>query len=313
MAIDSRTLHQAGKLFKKTVPGPRIPVKTARANYDALLGTVMLPNNIDRQEVDVGPVMADLLIPELAIGKRTILYAHGGGFTSGSRLSARNLCASIAHESACRLLLPEYRLAPEYPYPTALEDLYNAYAWLLHQGVSASDVLFAGDGAGAGLVISLIHFLRSRSVKLPQAVVAISPWVNLACDEGSFLARKSEDPINTRESLMAQANLYVTEANVTNPNVSPIHGDFRDFPPIFIQCGSEEILVDDAKRLAQKAANSGTPVVLDIHEGMWHLFQAIDSLTPQAHLAVKKIGTWVRDGTFEGDTVDSLSADGEAR
>ena len=104
---------------------PNSRQKPARANYDALLGTVMLPNNIDRQEVDVGPVMADLLIPELAIGKRTILYAHGGGFTSGSRLSARNLCASIAHESACRLLLPEYRLAPEYPYPTALEDLYK--------------------------------------------------------------------------------------------------------------------------------------------------------------------------------------------
>jgi len=299
MAIDSHALRQAGKLFKKTVPGPRITVKAARANYDALLGTVMLPNNIDRQEVDVGPVMADLLIPELAMGKKTILYAHGGGFTAGSRFSARNLCSSIAHECACRLLLPEYRLAPEYPYPTALEDLYNAYSWLLHQGVSASDVIFAGDGSGANLAVSLVHFLRTRSVKLPSAVIAISPWINLACDTASYLARKTGDPINSRESLLGQATLYTAEANFANPNVSPINGEFQGFPPLFVQCGSEEILLDDAKRLAQKASNAGCPTVLDVHEGMWHLFQAIDSLTPEAQLAVKKIGKWVRNEMIE--------------
>ena len=296
MFTDTHMLRQVGKMFRKTLPGSRLSVKTIRSNYDDLLGTTMLPNNMDRQEVNVGPVLADLLVPEMAIGKRTILYAHGGGFISGSRFSARNLCASLAHESACRLLLPEYRLAPEFPYPTALEDMYNAYAWLLREGIPSGDILFAGDGAGGNLVLALVQYLQSKSVRLPSGVIALSPWINLQCDTASYIARKSPDPIFTREVLAEEALLYTKEENFTNPNVSPIFGDFSFFPPIFIQCGSEEILLDDAKRLAQKASNAGIPVTLDIHEGMWHLFQSIDSLTPEAHLAVRKIGQWVREG-----------------
>lgn len=291
----SQALKQAGKLFRKAVYSSRIPVRTIRANYDALLGTFMLPNNIDRTEVDVGPVKADLLVPELAIGKRTVLYAHGGGFISGSRLSARNLCASIAHESATRLLLPEYRLAPEYPYPTALEDLYNAYAWLLRDGISHRDIIFAGDGSGANLVLSLVHYLRDRKVPLPAAVVVLSPWVDLACDSSAMSVRKHPDPINSRDILTSEAHLYTYQANFANPNVSPIHGDFTGYPALFIQCGTAELLLDDAKRLAQKAKNAGVDVTLDAHDGMWHLFQAIDSLTPNAHIAIRSLGKWIRE------------------
>src|SRR5574344_1920095 len=146
---ETQAAKTAGKLFRKAVFNPKLHVKTIRENYDAILSTVTLPNNVDRQEVDVGTVMADMLIPEMAIGDRTILYAHGGDFVAGSRRSARTLCASLAPESACRLLLPEYRLAPEYPFPNALEDMFAAYAWLLRQGVPASEIFLAGDGAGA--------------------------------------------------------------------------------------------------------------------------------------------------------------------
>ena len=298
----AQAIRQAGKLYRKAVFNGRLPVKTIRANYDALLGTAILPNNIDRQEVDVGPVLADLLVPELAIGKRTILYAHGGGFISGSRLSARNLCCSLAHESASRLLLPEYRLAPEYPYPTALEDLYHAYAWLLRQGTSPSDIIVAGDGAGANLVISLVHYLRDKQVPVPAAAAVLSPWIDLACDSAVYSQRKHPDPVHTREILAGEALLYTYQGNLTNPNVSPIHGDFTAFPPLYIQCGSEELLLDDAKRLAQKAQNSGGEASLDVRQGMWHLFQAIDSLTPEAHNAVRAVGKWIREGRY-GDAL----------
>lgn len=294
--IDTNALRKAGKLFKKAVYNPRVPIKTLRANYDALLGTKMLPNNIDLQEVDTGTVQADLLTPELAIGKRTILYAHGGGFVSGSRFSSRNLCASIAHEAGSRLLLPEYRLSPEYPFPTSMEDMYHAYSWLLHQGIPPGDIIFAGDGAGANIILSLMQYLGKEGIKLPSAVIALSPWVNLLCDTSGYNARKNIDPIFSREILSALALQYSYQSNFTNPKVSPILGDYSFFPPLFIQCGTREILLDDAKRLAQKAQNSGVSVTLDIHEGMWHLFQAIDSLTPQAHIAVKKLGEWVRGG-----------------
>lgn len=298
LTIESHTSRHAGKFFKKAIYNSRIPLKTLRANYDAVLGISSLPNNIDLQEVDIGVIKADLLSPEFAVGKRTILYAHGGGFIAGSRLSSRNLCASIAHESASKILIPEYRLSPEFPFPTAMEDMYHAYLWLLHQGISSKDIIFAGDGSGANLILALIQHLNTEKIPFPAAIVAISPWLNLSCDTVAYNSKKNSDPIHTREILMAEALQYTYQSNFTNPKVSPILGDYFFFPPIFIQCGSEEILVDDAKRLAQKAQNAGVSVTLDIHEGMWHLFQAIDSLTPNAHLAVKKIGQWIRDGAL---------------
>lgn len=293
-SIDARTLRTAGRLFRKTQFSAKVPIKAVRANYESLLATSILPNNIDRQEVDSGSVPADLLVPELAIGERTILYAHGGGFIAGSRKASANLCASIAHESASRLLLPEYRLAPEYPYPTALEDLYHAYSWLLRKGVSSEDIIFAGDGSGANLALALAHYLKTKSVALPRAIVAISPWVDLTCSSPAFQARKSADPIHTREALFAQALQYTWQDNFKNPHVSPLFGDFSDYPALYIQCGSEELLLDDARALAKSARASGVETTLDVRDGMWHLFQAIDSLTPEAHRAVKSIGGWVR-------------------
>jgi len=180
-----------------------------------------------------------------------------------------------------------------------MEDMYRAYAWLLHQGYSSGDIIFAGDGAGANLILSLIQYLQDERIQLPSAVAVLSPWINLSCDTVAYNARKSTDPIHTRDMLSAQALQYTYQSNFTNPRVSPILGDYSFFPPLFIQCGSEEILLDDAKRLHQKALNAGVSVTLDINEGMWHLFQAIDSLTPKAHLAVKKIGQWINDQSRE--------------
>lgn len=294
MRPEDQALKRAVKVLKKTVFSPRVPVKTLRQHYDTVLGTFRLPNNIDRHEVDIGPIKADILIPELALGDRTILYAHGGGFVAGSRHAAGNLCASLAHECASRLLLPEYRLAPEYPYPTALEDLYQSYSWLLKQGISHNEILFAGDGAGANLVLSLMHFLESKSVRLPGAVIALSPWVDLSCSSPIYLNRKNPDPLHNRENLSQVALQYTYHGNFANPHVSPIHGDFSRFPPLYIQCGTREILLEDARRLAEKAQHAGVPVVLDTPEHMWHLFQAIDTITPEAQLAVRRIGAWVR-------------------
>jgi acetyl esterase/lipase len=290
---DPHALRQAGKLFKKAAFNAKTPIKAHRANYDALFGTVFLPNNIDLRDIDLGLIHADLIVPELAIGKRTILYAHGGGFIAGSRAAARNLCASLAHESASRLLLPEYRLAPEFPYPAAIEDLASAYSWLLREGYAAGDIVLAGDGAGANLVLALVHYLKAHRGQLPGGVAVLSPWADLACDSSSCTARKSTDPVHTRDALVAEALQYTYQSNFSNPQVSPILGDFSYFPPLYIQCGSEEILIDDATRLARKAENSGVKVTLDVEDGMWHLFQAIDSLTPRARIAVQKLGKWI--------------------
>lgn len=295
---DAQALRQAGKLFKKAVWGPRNPVKHVRQNYDALLGVHILPNNIDRKEIDVGPIEADLLIPEIAADKRIILYAHGGGFVSGSRFSARSLCASLAHESASRVLVPEYRLAPEHPFPTPLEDIYHAYEYLIRERYPSSRILLAGDGAGANLALALAHNLISRGLPRPAALLLLSPWTDLTCEHAGLSVRKNADPIHTKDMLVGLAHQYTFQSNFTNPQVSPWFADYSNFLPMYIQCGSEEILLDDAKRLASRAESAGNTVVLDIEPGMWHLFQAIDSLSPKAHIAVQRIGHWVRKADF---------------
>ncbi len=293
---DAHAIRLAGKTVKKALYSTKVPLSAIREHYDEIFGTVFLPNNVDRTEVEIGSLIADYLVPELAIGKRTILYAHGGGFISGSRKAARNLCASLAHESAARLLLPEYRLAPEHPFPAALEDLYASYVWLIHQGLAPGDIVLAGNGAGANLALALVQFLAERGMSSPLAVVALSPWMDLSLEDASAAARRPNDPINTVEALSAKARLYTFEANLKNPLVSPIHANYTAFPNLYVQCGSEEILLDDAKRLAARAESEGGDVTLDVEDGMWHGFQAFDRLTPRARIAVARVGSWIRAG-----------------
>ncbi len=293
---DAQALRRAVKTYKKTVYTPKVPVKTLRAHIDEVHRVTRIPNNVDVHEENLDSVVSDILVPEFAIGQKTMLYAHGGGFIAGSRKSYRNLCASLSHECASRLVLPEYRLAPEYPFPTALEDLYRVYTSLLKAGNAAGDIVFAGDGSGATLVLALAHYARSRKVPMPSGVVLLSPWVDLTCTTPSFSKKHCEDPLYTRDTYIAQALLYTWRENLTNPHVSPLNGDFSFFPNTYVQCGDRDILIDDARALASRLEREHVTCRLDIQEGMWHLFQAADALTPHAHRAVQRIGAWVRGG-----------------
>ncbi len=281
------------KAFRKAVYSPKTPIKTTRKNYDALLGNPILPNNIDIEEIAAGEVPCDVIAPEFAVESFTILYAHGGGFVSGSRYAYRNFCASLAHETACRLVLPEYRLAPEHPYPAALEDLCAAFTWTTEHMAKPAFIIFAGDGAGGNLALSLIHYLKSKQYPLPAAAILFSPWVD-ASESAHKKNKKNPDPVFEPEVLSRQVLQYTYSSNLANPGVSPIFGDFAGFPPLYIQCGSNELLAEDSKRLAEKARESGAEAELEVFENMWHFFQGFDSVTPEAGTAVKKAGAWAR-------------------
>ena len=284
---------KAIKAFKKAVYSPKTTIKAAREDYEALLGNPILPNNTDMEEIEAEDVPCDIISPEFAVESFTILYAHGGGFVSGSRRAYRNFCASLAHETACRLILPEYRLSPEHPYPAALDDLCSAFAWATRHLAASDSVILAGDGSGANLALSLIHFLKEKGRPLPAAAILFSPWVDLSELERKK-NKKAPDPIFTPEALSRQALQYTFSSNLSSPNVSPIFGDFAGFPPMYIQCGSNELLADDSRRLFQKARECGAKAELEVFEGMWHFFQAFDSATDQADIAVKKAGAWAR-------------------
>ena len=233
--------------------------------------------------------------PEVAAAKRVILYAHGGSFINGSCKAARNFCASFAHECACKLFLPEYRRAPEYPFPAGLEDIFVTYRGILKKyAFSPASVVIAGDEAGANLAIALIHYLKQKKLPQPAALVLISPWLDISCSNEEIHTLQKSDKFLLKEALQAAAGRYTTFDNVQNPLVSPLYGSFTNFPPVFIQCGSQEILSADAKALAQKIEAVGGQAQLDIWPEMWHFFQAMDAQAKEAHLAVEKLGQWVQ-------------------
>ena len=291
----TNSLRQIQKLFKQTLYSSKIPLSTIREEYDSFFYSPYLPNNTDITRDTIGSVPVEILEPEVAAAKRVILYAHGGSFINGSCKAARNFCASFAHECACKLFLPEYRRAPEYPFPAGLEDIFVTYRGILKKyAFSPASVVIAGDEAGANLAIALIHYLKQKKLPQPAALVLISPWLDISCSNEEIHTLQKSDKFLLKEALQAAAGRYTTFDNVQNPLVSPLYGSFTNFPPVFIQCGSQEILSADAKALAQKIEAAGGQVQLDIWPEMWHFFQAMDAQAKEAHLAVEKMGQWVQ-------------------
>ena len=291
----TNSLRQIQKLFKQTLYSSKIPLSTIREEYDSFFYSPYLPNNTDITRDTIGSVPVEILEPEVAAAKRVILYAHGGSFINGSCKAARNFCASFAHECACKLFLPEYRRAPEYPFPAGLEDIFVTYRGILKKyAFSPASVVIAGDEAGANLAIALIHYLKQKKLPQPAALVLISPWLDISCSNEEIHTLQKSDKFLLKEALQAAAGRYTTFDNVQNPLVSPLYGSFTNFPPVFIQCGGKEILSADAKALAQKIEAVGGQAQLDIWPEMWHFFQAMDAQAKEAHLAVEKMGQWVQ-------------------
>ena len=296
----TNSLRQIQKLFKQTLYSSKIPSSTIREEYDSFFYSPYLPNNTDITRDTIGSVPVEILEPEVAAAKRVILYAHGGSFINGSCKAARNFCASFAHECACKLFLPEYRRAPEYPFPAGLEDIFVTYRGILKKyAFSPASVVIAGDEAGANLAIALIHYLKQKKLPQPAALVLISPWLDISCSNEEIHTLQKSDKFLLKEALQAAAGRYTTFDNVQNPLVSPLYGSFTNFPPVFIQCGSQEILSADAKALAHKIEAAGGQAQLDIWPEMWHFFQAMDAQAKEAHLAVEKLGQWVQSLFFE--------------
>lgn len=291
----TNSLRKIQKLFKKTLYSPKIPLSSIRDEYDSFFYSPYLPNNTDITRDAIGSVPVEILKPEVAATNRVILYAHGGSFVNGSCKASRNFCASFAHECACTLFLPEYRRAPEYPFPAGLEDILITYRGILKKyGFSPKSVVIAGDEAGAALAVALVHYLKQKKLPQPAALTLISPWLDVSCSNEEMHTLQKSDKFLLKESLQAVAGRYTAAENFQNPLVSPLYGSFESFPPIFIQCGGKEILLADAKALTQKIEAANGQVQLDIWPELWHFFQAMDAQAKEAHLAVEKMGQWVQ-------------------
>jgi monoterpene epsilon-lactone hydrolase len=251
------------------------------------------PRSFDLEEVTAGGVKAELV--SWHGSARDILYLHGGGYALGSPLLFRDLTWLLAKSARARVLCIDYRLAPEHPYPAALEDAVAAYRWLLAAGVSPNRIVVMGDSSGGGLALAMLLKLRDEGAPLPGAAVALSPWTDLT--DASLRTDIEGDPTFKSEEFSVFAAWYLAGADPRTPYASPLFGNLAGLPPVLIQAGSDEVLLDDSVRIAEKLRCAGGQVELEIWPRMphgWHLYARI---VPEGQRAITRIGEFVQANT----------------
>lgn len=205
--------------------------------------------------------------------RRAIIYCHGGGYTSGNLGYSKVLASKLTQVTGYDVLAFEYRLAPEHPYPAALEDAEKAWNYLMHLGYGARDIVAAGDSAGGNLALCLCQRLKQQDRMLPGALLLMSPWTDMSASGESYISRVEIDPMLTPDYVQAVRQVYAPGRDYTDPLLSPLFGDFEDFPPTLIQVGSHEILFSDSQQLCTRMKQAGVPCRLEVWDDMWHVFQ----------------------------------------
>jgi epsilon-lactone hydrolase len=253
-----------------------------------------VPDDVRVSEVNAGGVPAHWLAAPGADTGRVLLFLHGGGFELGSLRSDGELAARLGRASGMRVLFPEYRLAPEHPFPAAIDDVLAAWRWLrTDQGLSPGSIAVAGDSAGGGLATALLVAARDAREARPAAAVLMSPTVDLTSSGASMTERTAQDPFSTPAMLRQFAAGYLAGADPKSPLASPLFAALTGLPPLLIQVGTADLLLSDSERLAAAAAAAGVDVTLEIGEGLPHVYQILLG-TPEAAAATERIGKFLR-------------------
>ena len=252
------------------------------------------------QQSTLGGVPVEIATPPGPAGPVTVLYLHGGAFAAMSSRSHRRLVTYLAAASGCRVVSVDYRLAPEHPYPAGLEDAVTAYTAALADQPRQRIVL-AGDSAGGGLALATALAVRDRGLAMPAALALIAPWVDLTCSGASMTTHADRERVLTKAGLSADARRYAGGEPLDSPRVSPLFADLSGLPPMLIQVGADEVFVDDATRLAERARAAGGSVKLQVWQHLWHVWHLYAGLLPEADAALRDIAAFIGEQTG-GDT-----------
>jgi acetyl esterase/lipase len=266
-------------------------IEERRQRLDGLADIFPLPDDVERAEIDLGGVPSVRLTPPGA-GEDVLLYIHGGGYAGGSARSHSEMAARLARAAGAVAVLPEYRLAPEHPFPAAFDDAIAAYRALLDEvGGDASRIVLGGDSAGGGLAVAMSVALRDAGEPLPRALVLLSPWLDLTCTSPSWDARFEGDPV-LDHSLRDAAERYLDGADARDPLCSPLFADLTGLPPVLVLVGTHEILYDDSVSFAESASEQGVDVELEIGHELIHVWP-IFPITPEAVASTVRIGRFL--------------------
>ena len=281
--------QQVDAMVRRPISNERRPVEELRSGFAALMAMMHVPDHVRTTPTDLGGRPALLVEPESAARPGTLLYFHGGSFALGSPETALSLTANLVLRTGVRALSLDYRLAPEHPFPAGLHDALAAYRALLDRGEDPASVAVAGDSAGGGIAVGMCLLARDAGLPLPSAVATFSAGLDATRTGASMTTKEGLDPFFTRESLASTSTMYLAGQDPDQPLLSPAtRADLSGFPPLLLQVGTNEVLLDDSTRLAERARDAGVDVVLDVTADVPHVFQAFTGILDEADQALDR-------------------------
>lgn len=290
----SQALHAIIQMLTSR-PIPESPtVDEMRTGFNMLAAKFPLAADVTCTRTAAAGIPAAWIVAPGADPGRVILYLHGGGYVIGSIDTHRELAGRLSRAAAARVCLIDYRLAPEHPFPAAVEDATAAYRWLLQNGAAASRTVIAGDSAGGGLTVATLVALRDAGMPLPAVGVCLSPWTDMEGIGDSMATRAHLDPMVRHDGLLRMASLYLNGADPRTPLAAPLYANLTGLPPLLIQVGTAETLFDDATRLADRAKAAGVDVTLEAWDDMIHVWQLFAAMLPEGQQAIDRIGEYIR-------------------
>jgi epsilon-lactone hydrolase len=295
----SKQTEELKKLYLEWVAAlkanPEMPLDELRHMFEQWERITGEPGGVDYIETDAGGVPAMWAVPKSCAQDRVLLCAHGGGYVLGSMYTHRKVYGHAAKAIGCRALIVHYGRAPENVHPGPVNDMARSYKWLLDQGIRPGHAALIGDSAGGGLAVTTILRAREQGLPLPAATMPLSPWLDMDATGETFETNAARDLIVTRDLIQGMAGTFLGEgSNRRDPLANPLHSDLKGFPPIYIQTGADETLLDDSRKLADLARNSGVEVTLEIVPEMQHVFQFLAGTAPEGDAAIRRLSDWVR-------------------
>ncbi|MEM7115509.1 MAG: alpha/beta hydrolase [Chloroflexota bacterium] len=271
-----------------------VSIADSRAGMETMAAQTPLPTDAYMETITAVSVPGLLIAAADARDERVILYLHGGLYVLGSSNTHRDFAYRLSQAAQARVLVIDYRLAPEHPFPAALEDTLTAYRWLLENGIEPQNIAFVGDSSGGGLALSALVALRDAGDPLPKTAVCLCPWVDLTLTEDSLQTNSDSDPLLSVARLQRFANLYLDEADPQTPLASPLYAELTNLPSLLIHTGTADLLHSDAQRLDAKAKAANLDVTFTAWEEMIHVWHAFAAFLPEAQEALTEVGTFLQ-------------------
>ncbi|WHY64654.1 alpha/beta hydrolase [Neobacillus sp. SuZ13] len=267
-------------------------IEIARQGLESFSSLTPVAPDIIVEKTKIEDIPAEWVIAPNAVEDRVFLYLHGGAYIMGSCNTHRYLASKLSQSTAARVLVPEYRLAPENPFPAAIEDAVKVYRWLISSGIAPDNIIIGGDSAGGGLTLATLLSLKGEDEALPALAVLLSPWTDLEGTGESMETRADVDPWLSPDATRAIPTLYTRDLDLSHPLVSPIYADLSGLPSMLVHVGNDEILLSDSARLVDRAREAGVEVTFKVWDDMWHVFQTF--AIPEGQQAVDEIGEFVQ-------------------